>query len=629
MAESEVIVKVGVQTGDGDTKIKSLKAQLKELKLELEGVDEGSAEFKKLAAAAAEVQDKMNMVNQSIKSLADNKLNLGLKTLAESGQAVAGGFQAAQGAMALFGSDSKEVEQAIQKIIAVQGIMNGLQAINNVLQDDAIVGMKLRAAWTWVVNAATKAWTAVQWALNAAITANPIGLIIAGVAALGAGIYLLIKNIKSVIAVFSDWRNVVLALLGPIGWVLIYLNETDKAEKALGQTREQQSQKNTEQFNKRMAEIKAERAEQAKSHNERQEQFDRQIARYDAEGKSSYALRLQKLEDIKAEKEAILQSNKDIIQATVDRYTVEAQLRGKSLEEFLSSIGIQYDTQKALLEESLKDQEEAIYDADTNIIALKREHNDKLKSESEKLAQEEADARKKADEEEEARQRKQIEDQRTLTENRNRIKLEQQQAQLDAEFDALEAQIDRENYARDLQEQQEIERNQRRAELVKNYTSSVIGLTQSIFTITNNLGKQDEASQLKRAKRQFEIKKKLDMAEAVIDGTKAVLSTFANTPGGIIIKTLAASAAGIFAAAKVAAIGSAKFEGGGSFSNDTGTPNIGGGTEAVGNTTPNINPIQAGSTLLNPEPQKVYVVESDITNTQKKVNVAESLASFG
>lgn len=41
---------------------------------------------------------------------------------------------------------------------------------------------------------ATKVWTAVQWALNAAMTANPIGLIIAGIAALIAIIVLVIKN---------------------------------------------------------------------------------------------------------------------------------------------------------------------------------------------------------------------------------------------------------------------------------------------------------------------------------------------------------------------------------------------------------------------------------------------------
>lgn len=39
-----------------------------------------------------------------------------------------------------------------------------------------------------VVMGATKAWTAVQWLLNAAMTANPIGLVIAGIAALVASV---------------------------------------------------------------------------------------------------------------------------------------------------------------------------------------------------------------------------------------------------------------------------------------------------------------------------------------------------------------------------------------------------------------------------------------------------------
>lgn len=46
------------------------------------------------------------------------------------------------------------------------------------------------------INAATKAWTAVQWLLNAALTANPIGLVIAAVAALVAGFVLAYKNIE-------------------------------------------------------------------------------------------------------------------------------------------------------------------------------------------------------------------------------------------------------------------------------------------------------------------------------------------------------------------------------------------------------------------------------------------------
>ena len=44
---------------------------------------------------------------------------------------------------------------------------------------------------------------------------------------------------------------------------------------------------------------------------------------------------------------------------------------------------------------------------------------------------------------------------------------------------------------------------------------------------------------------------------------------------------------------------------------------------------PNINPNQNGSTLLNPEPTQVFVVESDITNSQNAVNVIVEEATIG
>lgn len=52
------------------------------------------------------------------------------------------------------------------------------------------------------VSAVTKAWTGIQWLLNAAMHANPIGIVIGGVAALTAGIVLLYKK-------FEGFRNIV------------------------------------------------------------------------------------------------------------------------------------------------------------------------------------------------------------------------------------------------------------------------------------------------------------------------------------------------------------------------------------------------------------------------------------
>jgi hypothetical protein len=55
-----------------------------------------------------------------------------------------------------------------------------------------------------VVRAATIAWTAVQWLLNAALSANPIGLVVIAIAALVAGIILAWKHSET-------FRNIVLA----------------------------------------------------------------------------------------------------------------------------------------------------------------------------------------------------------------------------------------------------------------------------------------------------------------------------------------------------------------------------------------------------------------------------------
>jgi TP901 family phage tail tape measure protein len=55
---------------------------------------------------------------------------------------------------------------------------------------------KMQALWSGIVSTATTVWTGVQWALNVAMTANPIGLIIAGIAALIAGIVWLATSVE-------------------------------------------------------------------------------------------------------------------------------------------------------------------------------------------------------------------------------------------------------------------------------------------------------------------------------------------------------------------------------------------------------------------------------------------------
>lgn len=96
------------------------------------------------------------------------------------------------------------------------------------------------AAITGVVKVATAAWTVVQWALDAAMDANPIGIVVIAIAALVAGVVLAYNKVSwfraGVQAVFSflqtavvfainfvrdHWKLILIVILGPLGLLIV------------------------------------------------------------------------------------------------------------------------------------------------------------------------------------------------------------------------------------------------------------------------------------------------------------------------------------------------------------------------------------------------------------------------
>jgi hypothetical protein len=90
--------------------------------------------------------------------------------------------------MGLFGAESEEVTKTLARVQSAMALSQGLAAISELPK--TWNNLKGAMASTALVQ---KIVTAGQWLWNAAMMANPIPLIIAGVAALTAGIYLLTK----------------------------------------------------------------------------------------------------------------------------------------------------------------------------------------------------------------------------------------------------------------------------------------------------------------------------------------------------------------------------------------------------------------------------------------------------
>ena len=140
-------------------------------------------------------------------------------------------------------------------------------------------------------------------------------------------------------------------------------------------------------------------------------------------------------------------------------------------------------------------------------------------------------------------------------------------------------------------------------------------------------GEELTKSEIKRLKRQDKINKAFAVAQIAADTARGISGAIAAGAGLPFPANLGAIASGV-AAVLSGAVQAAQVLGESveipTVDTETGATSDTSGTEE----TPDINEIQFGSTLLN-QPQKVFVVESDITNAQGNVAAIEEAATFG
>ena len=195
--------------------------------------------------------------------------------------------------------------------------------------------------------------------------------------------------------------------------------------------------------------------------------------------------------------------------------------------------------------------------------------------------------------------------------------------------------------------QKRLKEQAEKIKIAEEYTGAVNNLSETVFTISNRFGKQDEASKEKRAKRQFQIQKAMQLSMAIIDGFKAANASLAQSPialgpapnpAGIASLAFAISTS----LANVAKIASTQYgsKGGAAAGGGGGAAVGGGGAETAGGGAPsfslfgqgnNQNTTGAAQDAENKSNQltvKAIVVESDVTSTQNKVKKMQENATL-
>ena len=183
----EIVLEVGIKdsTAQGTT---SAKQRLRELQKTLIDMSlagqEGTKAFKQMEAEAGKLKDQIGDTSQRIKTLASDTVRI--DTVVSAVQGITAGFQIAQGAAALFGSENEDLQKALMKVQGAMALANGVQQVANLLNKDSILITQGQAAAQALYATAVGASTGAMKAFRIALLATGIGAAIAAVGLLVA-----------------------------------------------------------------------------------------------------------------------------------------------------------------------------------------------------------------------------------------------------------------------------------------------------------------------------------------------------------------------------------------------------------------------------------------------------------
>ena len=538
----------------------------------------------------------------------NNNFQTGIQTV----QGLLGAYQLVEGALQAFGVESEVAEEAIRKMQGVMAMTDGLRAIN-----EGITGFKQ-------LRVAIQGATLMTNGLKVALISTGIG---AAVVAIG----LLIANWDKL---SKRWKDDTSAKT---------LKESiDSLNKALDTNKKLMERDQENAYSRyRQAVI------DAKGDVDKLKEAEKQLAdEIERTARATYEANL--AEAWKEETEAY----REYLRVANSRFT-SADRKREAAEEFTQIKDARIKAQQELTRfeqentiKKLEAERDALNDSKQQYLDYLKSLNDKMKSYGLEgigrdpfltpLAKynqgikdlEEFLKHKLITEEDYLRERKELQDHYEL-ETRptfgSVITPEQQEAFTKSLNDTLASGLSVERHYADMRlqisefESERLKKlEEERIEKKKQTIDTMIGISADLFGSTAELMKEDTVAQ-----------KALLTAQTLLNTYMGTMSAFAQTPGPIWVKIAAAVAAGSLGAVQLKNIWSVDPENPESSVGGSGSriPSMS-ALQQLQNGPQATTVIQGASTEMDVKDTRVYVVESDITNTQNKVKTIESESTF-
>jgi len=512
-----------------------------------------------LRKKAGELKDTIGDLNQEIKNSGSDTRNLDKAVRAIS--TVASGYQVAQGALALYGGENKKFEQTLLKLNAVMAITQGLQQIQEELSKRDSLFTQAAAKAKLLYAAAIGVSTGAMKAFKIALLSIGIGFIIVAVTTLiqrfdsltksGGYLSMVLNKIGAIIKVsIQAYKD----LSDSIGLTDFAASEAAEREKI----RQSEALDDLERSaKKRIAILKIQNKEYEKEElkelQRQQALKKKQIRSWDITEEEKEKL----LKDLKDIADEIEIKEAEIAQSEIDNIEKQQkkqdELAKKAYAEKLKLQKIHHD----YLEQMQKARQKRLDDL------LKKEQDDEKKKIEEALKLKEQ--LRKDGNEKDAKQQKEARD-RFENSQENILKIEQ----------AFNEKRNNENELR----------RKRQEDAEKEHIEKIGNLIGGLTDVANRIGNlasqaievrsQNEIRALDQRKQQGLISEKqyqkemakikneaarkqrtADIAMAFAMIPQAAFSAFTSTPGGIVVKSIAAALASAFGLAQVALIASA------------------------------------------------------------------------
>ena len=189
---------------------KSMKAEIRELTVAAQQAvmqfGEFSPEAIKAEKALAQARDRMEDFNDRVAAVNPDKFAQ-INTVV---QGVARGFQAAQGAMALFGNESEDLQKTMVKLQGAMALAEGLEGLGKVQQQFGAIAKNIKggvmSAFKALGNMSTLAFGAIGIALTL-IIAN-FDTLKKAVMSLIPGLGSMVKFVGGLVQQFTDWVGI-------------------------------------------------------------------------------------------------------------------------------------------------------------------------------------------------------------------------------------------------------------------------------------------------------------------------------------------------------------------------------------------------------------------------------------